>query len=162
MELDNYDCRILEQLQQSGDMGPVEMSEHVALSPSQCSRRMQQLRKAGLIRRVAAVLDAEKLGLSVSAYVLITLSSHDPEWLVEFHERIAGLEEVVQCQALTGEADILLKIVTSDLRAFNRVMSQDILQMRQIRTARSSIVLEDLKNTTQLPLKKIQDSRRIG
>lgn len=152
-ELDRFDRRILEVWQSQGDIGPVEMSGHVHLSPSQCSRRMQQLRAAGYVARVAAVLDAGKLGIGVSAYVLVTLRSHEPDWLEKFHTRIAGLDEVLECQALTGEADIILKVATRDLASFNTLLTRELLTAPEVATARSSIVLDNLKSTTSLPIR---------
>ncbi len=152
-DIDRFDTRILEVWQAHGDIGPVEMSTHVHLSASQCSRRMQQLRADGYVARVAAVLDAEKLGLGVSAYVLITLRSHEPDWLEKFHARIASMDEVLECQALTGAADIILKVATRDLASFNRLLTRELLTAPEVATARSSIVLENLKSTTNLPVR---------
>ncbi|MFV0622623.1 Lrp/AsnC family transcriptional regulator [Sphingomonas sp. ac-8] len=149
-ELDSYDLRILAAWQQQGDMGPVEMSRHANLSPSQCSRRMQQLRSAGYVAKVAAVLDAQKLGVGVSGYVLITLRSHEVSWLDAFHNRIAAMDEVLECQALTGADDILLKVATRDLASFNTLL-RELLVAPEVATSRSSIVLETLKSTTNLP-----------
>jgi Lrp/AsnC family leucine-responsive transcriptional regulator len=152
-DLDTFDSRILDVWQAQGDIGPVEMSAIVHLSASQCSRRMQQLRAAGYVARVAAVLDAGKLGLGVSAYVLITLRSHEPDWLEKFNARIAAMDEVIECQALTGAADLLLKVVTRDLASFNTLLTRELLTAPEVATARSSIVLENLKSTTNLPVR---------
>jgi Lrp/AsnC family transcriptional regulator, leucine-responsive regulatory protein len=152
-ELDRFDLRILECWQLHGDIGPVEMSEHVHLSASQCSRRMQSLRSAGYVSRVAAVLDAEKLGIGVSAYVLITLRSHESEWIDNFNKRIEAMDEVLECQALTGAADIILKVATRDLATFNTFLTRELLTAPEVATARSSIVLENLKSTTALPMR---------
>jgi Lrp/AsnC family leucine-responsive transcriptional regulator len=151
-ELDRFDQRILNVWQDNGDIGPVEMSRQVHLSPSQCSRRMQQLRAAGYIARVAAVLDPGKIGIGVSAYILITLRSHEAEWLEKFHTRIGRMDEVLECQSLTGEADIILKVSTRDLASFNMLLTRELLTMPEVATARSSIVLENLKSTTRLPI----------
>jgi Lrp/AsnC family transcriptional regulator, leucine-responsive regulatory protein len=157
-ELDSFDLHILEQWQVQGDLGPVEMSEHVHLSASQCSRRMQQLRQAGYLARVAGVLDAEKLGIGVSAYVLVTLRSHEAGWLDTFHQRIIAMDEVLECQALTGEADIILKVATRDLASFNTFLVRELLTAPEVATARSSIVLENLKSSTALPVRFARQS----
>lgn len=150
-ELDNFDIRILEIWQEQGDIGPVEMSERVHLSASQCSRRMQSLRASGHISRVSAVLAPEKLGVGVSAYVLVTLRSHETGWLEAFQRRIDALDEVLECQSLTGEADIILKVATRDLASFNTLLVRELLAAPEVATARSSIILENLKSTTALP-----------
>ncbi len=151
--LSNLDVRILEIWQRRGDIGPVEMGQEINLSASQCSRRMQQLRQAGYIRAVRAVLDGEKLGIGISAYVLVTMKSHAPDVAQAFKARMLQLDEVLECQKLTGEADMILKVVTRDLASFNRLLTRHILGAAEVATARSSIILEDVKSTTSLPLR---------
>lgn len=150
--LDRFDRKILALWQERGDIGPVEMAQAVNLSASQCSRRMQALRRSGHIRAVRAVLAPEKVAIGVSAYVLLTMKSHSPEAARAIHERVLGLDEVVQCQRLTGTADLIVKVATRDLASFNRFLSDELLSAPEIATAQSSIVLEDLKNTSSLPL----------
>ena len=77
--LDRFDVKILELWQERGDIGPVEMARYVNLSTSQCSRRMQHLRKEGYAKAVRAKLDPNKVGIGISAYVLLTMTSHSPE-----------------------------------------------------------------------------------
>jgi Lrp/AsnC family transcriptional regulator, leucine-responsive regulatory protein len=150
--LDSFDLKILQAWQRRGDLGPVEMSEIVNLSASQCSRRMQALRKTGPIRAFRAVLDPAQVGLGISAYVLLTMKSHAPEAADAFKNRVQQLEEILECQKLTGTADMILKVVTRDLDSFNYLLTQQILGAPEVATAQSSIILEDVKSTTSLPL----------
>ena len=150
--LDRFDLKILAILQQKGDIGPVEMSQAVHLPASQCSRRMQQLRKAGYIRGVHAALDAGRLGVGISAYILLTMNSHGIAAAEAFRARVLELDEVLECQKLTGEADMILKVATRDLASFNHLLTRQILGSPEVATARSSIILEDVKSTTALPL----------
>lgn len=150
--LDSFDVKILQNWQRRGDIGPVEMAEMVNLSASQCSRRMQALRKAGLVRAFSAVLDPAHIGLGISAYVLLTMKSHAPEAADAFKNRVQQLDEILECQKLTGTADMILKVVTRDLDSFNYLLTQQILRAPEVATAQSSIILEDVKSTTSLPL----------
>lgn len=150
--LDRHDLRILELWQARGDIGPVEMGEAIALSPSQCSRRMAALRRAGYVRGVHALLAPAALGIGVMAYVMITMKSHAPEAAEAFRARVQGLAEVLECHRLTGEADIILKVATRDLASFNALLTSRILAAPEVATARSSIILEEVKSTTALPL----------
>jgi DNA-binding Lrp family transcriptional regulator len=151
--LDRYDLKILDLWQQRGDIGPVEMSEAIHLSASQCSRRMAALKRAGHVRGFHAVLEPARIGIGLMAYVLITMKSHGPEAAEAFRARILALDEVLECQKLTGEADIILKVATHDLASFNRLLSHRILSAPEVATARSSIILEDVKRTTALPIR---------
>ena len=150
--LDGYDLKILAVWQQHGDIGPVEMSEAVALSPSQCSRRMAALKRDGHVRGFHARLNPASLGIGLMAYVLITMKSHAPEAADAFRSRILALDEVLECQKLTGEADIILKVATRDLASFNQLLSHRILAAPEVATARSSIILDEVKSTTALPI----------
>jgi DNA-binding Lrp family transcriptional regulator len=150
--LDQFDRKILETWQNRGDIGPVEMAQFVNLSASQCSRRMQHLRADGYVRAFRAVLDPTKVGIGISAYVLLTMKSHAPEAADALRMRILQLEEVLECQKLTGSADMILKVATRDLASFNHLLTQQILGAPEIATAQSSIILEDVKSTTCLPL----------
>jgi DNA-binding Lrp family transcriptional regulator len=151
--LDSYDVKILAAWQNRGDLGPVEMADIANLSPSQCSRRMQRLRKEGYARAVRAVLDPAKVGIGITAYVLLTMESHAPEAGEAFRKRVFELDEVLECQKLTGAADMILKVATRDLTTFNHLLTQQILGSPEVATAQSSIILEDTKSTTALPLR---------
>jgi len=151
--LDSFDRKILETWQDRGDIGPVEMAQVVHLSASQCSRRMQQLRKEGYLRAFRAVLDPAKVGIGISAYILLTMKSHAPEAADAFRARIMDLGEVLECQKLTGAADMILKVATHDLASFNRLLTRQILGSPEVATAQSSIILDDVKSTTSLPLR---------
>lgn len=151
--LDRYDIRILETLQERGDIGPVEMSEVIALSASQCSRRIAQLRRGGYIDAVRAVVYPAKVGIGLSAYILITMKSHAPDAAASFRQRVQGMDEVLECQMLTGTADMILKVATHDLQTFNQLLTQKILGAPEVANAQSSIILENIKSTTALPLR---------
>ena len=150
---DRYDVKILETWQERGDIGPVDMSQFVHLSVSQCSRRMQQLRNAGYARAVRVALDPAKIGIGISAYILLTMKSHAPDAADSFRKRVLELDEVLECQKLTGAADMILKVATHDLESFNHLLTQRILGAPEVATAQSSIILEDVKSTSSLPLR---------
>jgi Lrp/AsnC family leucine-responsive transcriptional regulator len=151
--LDSYDVKILSAWQERGDLGPVEMAELISLSSSQCSRRMQRLRKEGYTQAVRVVVDPAKVGIGITAYVLLTMASHSPEAGEAFRKRILELDEILECQKLTGAADMILKVATRDLSTFNRLLSHEILGSPEVSTAQSSIILENSKSTTSLPLR---------
>ena len=150
--LDSFDIRILGALQQQGDLGPVEMSALVPLSPSQCSRRMAALRRAGYIRAVRAVLAPDKLDIGIGAYVLLTMTSQHPGTAAGFHARLAAREEVLEAQTLTGSPDMILKVATRDLASFTDLLTNFLLAAPEVATARSSIILNEVKSTSALPL----------
>ena len=151
MTLDNFDVKLLSAIQERGDITLGELAEKVCLSSSQCSRRLQRLRDDGYINRVTALLSPQKLGFSLKSYVQVTLRSHAVEHTDEFSTFVEHSPQVLECCMLTGDADYVLKVVEADLKAFDRFV-QGLLRLPCIATVRSSLVLRDLKETTDLPL----------
>jgi Lrp/AsnC family leucine-responsive transcriptional regulator len=149
-ELDRIDVRILTVVQERGDYTLDELAERVSLSPSQCSRRLQRLRDDGYISRITTLLDANRLGLGIKAYVMVVLRQQDVR-SDAFHELIRRSTEVLECSMITGDADYLLKVCTQDLKTF-RAFVGDLTATKQVATIRSSIVVEETKCTTALPV----------
>ncbi len=150
--LDGFDRRILACLQVQGDAGVAQLSEAVFLSPSQCSRRVHRLRAEGYITRMVALLDRDRLNLAITAYVLVTLRSHGAAERKAFAARVGGLDEVLECASLAGEADFLVKICTRDLRSYNSLLMHRLLAAPEVATVRTSVVLDAIKEATGLPL----------
>jgi len=150
--LDTYDRKILDALQIDGSLGPVELSNRIALSVSQCSRRLQRLRERGMIASTVALLDGKAMNLRISAILLVTLANHSPENEQNFLDRIQSLSEVTACHYVTGELDFILNVVTRDLETYEDLLRRRILPAAEISSCRSNIILRTNKNTTALPL----------
>ena len=117
-KLDRYDLNILAELQRNAALSNQELAERIGLSPSPCSRRVKQLEDDGYITGQVALLDRKKLGLSLTAYVLIGMDRHTPERFEHFQEEIRKCPEVLECCLVTGmDADYQLKVVVPDMEA---------------------------------------------
>jgi len=150
--MDTFDRKILTILQDNGRLTNKELAEAVLLSPSPCWRRVQALEKSGIIQGYRAVLNQEKLGLTITAFAHITLDNHHTETVAAFDRAILQWPEVLECHATSGDHDYLLKIVTRDMPAYNRFVSDRLLKLPAIRAINSSFSLNCKKNTTHLPL----------
>lgn len=150
--MDNYDQRILEILQQEGRISNQKLAERVGLSASPCLRRVQKLNDDGVIERTVAQLDRQKLGLSILAFVHVSLVDHRPETLKRFDGIVTCAGEILECHALSGQYDYLLKVVTRDMAHFEHFMTHDLLAGRGVNSANTSFVLSQRKNTTALPV----------
>ena len=150
-DLDVADRRILAELQRNGRASTVELSEHVHLSPAQCHRRQKRLEEAGLIRRYVSEIDPEKLGYSVIAFVNVTVANGPYKQPRKFQQAIAGIDEIQECHTVTGEADYVLKVVATDLKAFSNFLMERLTRLDIINTT-SMVSLETLKQTTALPI----------
>jgi Lrp/AsnC family leucine-responsive transcriptional regulator len=149
-ELDRLDLKILTVVQDEGDLKLEELGKRVGLSTSQCSRRLDRLRREGYITRVAAILNPERLGLGIKAYIMVGLMPH-VEIAHAFHELVRKSPEILECSMTTGDTDFLLKVHTRDLKAFRKLIAA-LTSTKQVSALKSSIVIEETKNISALPL----------
>jgi DNA-binding Lrp family transcriptional regulator len=150
--MDQFDVKLLQALQSDGRLSNFELADLVGLSASQCSRRRAALEDAGTIASYHAHLDHEALGLGIVVFVQVTLATHSPDNSRRFLKLIESLDEVQEAYALTGEADYLVKATITDLKALSRLLNEVFLPHDSVAHVRSSIVLDRLKHTPQLPL----------
>jgi DNA-binding Lrp family transcriptional regulator len=156
--MDAFDFKLLSALQQDGRLTNFELAEKVGLSASQCSRRRAMLEESGVIESYHAHLSSEALGLGVIVFVQVTLATHSPNNSERFHRLIDGIEEVQEAYSLTGEADYLVKLTVTDLKALAHILNKVFLPHESVAHVRSSIVLDRLKQTTQLPLGRLNSA----
>lgn len=150
--MDRIDQKILKHLQSDSSLSHAELGDRVHLSPSQVSRRILKMQNEGIIAGQVALLDEQKLGLHVEAYVAVSLSSYAPDVVKKFHERISMLDEVLSCASTTGDLDYLLRIVTPDLQSYSHLMNTELLGHGDVSGVRTSVVLDRIKHTTALPV----------
>lgn len=150
--MDAFDIKLLAALQDDGRLTNFELADRVGLSASQCSRRRAALEESGVVAAYRAHLAAEALGLGVTVFVQVGLATHSPDNSKRFKALIEGLDEVQEAYALTGEADYLVKLVVTDLKALSRILNEIFLPHASVAHVRSSVVLDRLKQTSKLPL----------
>jgi DNA-binding Lrp family transcriptional regulator len=156
-DLDGFDLRILEALQENGRLSNQELGERVGLSASQCSRRRTSLEAAGMIRGYRADLAAEQLGFRLLVFVQVTLATHSGDNADKFRKLVARLDEVQEAYATTGDTDYVLKIVVPDLKDLSVLLNEILLPHESVARLRSSIVLDRLKETAWLPLRSLAE-----
>lgn len=151
-ELDAIDRKILSLLQQDSRLTMQEMSEKVGLSPSPCHRRIKMLEERGIITRYGVTIDQRAVGLPVSVFVSIKLARQREEDLERFAKAVAAWSEVMECYLMTGHRDYLLRVVVSDLSAYERFIKQKLTRLEGISSIESSFALDQVKYATALPL----------
>lgn len=160
IELDKIDRKILAILQVDGRLTNQEVAERVNLSPSPCLRRIKRLEDAGVIRKYVALIEAEKIGLGLLAYINVRLDKHtdtpskgstrSPR--IDFAASVEQWPEVVACYAMTGEMDYLLRVRVEDMNHFSRFMMDTLLKHPAVLDVKSSFALQQIKDTTALPV----------
>ena len=154
LELDSYDWRMIQALQENARISNVALSEYVNLSPSQCSRRLQRLEQSGLIEHYATILNHAQMGFGVMAFVSVTLEKHGENPAKDFHEVIAAIPNILECYSVTGDADYLLRVVLADLKTFSDFLMDQLVAIRGVSHVKSTVVLDRIKSSTNLPLNK--------
>ncbi|GGY85074.1 transcriptional regulator [Marinobacter zhanjiangensis] len=156
-KLDRTDRRILDALQRDGGLNNQQLAEAVDLSPSPCLRRVRALEEAGIIRQRVTVLDHKKLGLSLTAIILIGMDRHTPERFEAFEQQVAQYPEVQECYLITGQdADYMLKVVVPDMDHYHHFLLNQITRIPGVSGVHSSFVLRRVIDSTALPLKYLE------
>lgn len=153
VKIDNTDRKILEQIQKNGALTNQELADKVGLSPSPCLRRVRALEEAGVIVRTVTILDHKKLGLSLTAIILIGMDRHTPERFAAFEEQVSAYPEVQECYLITGQdADYMLKVVVPDMDHYHHFLLNRITRIQGVSGVHSSFVLRRVLDSTALPL----------
>lgn len=156
LSLDRMDLKILDALQRDARASNVELAERVHLSPSQFHRRLKRLEEMGIIARYVALLEPTAVGLSVMAFVGVTLEKHGANPAREFAEAINGVAEILECWAVSGDYDYLLRVVAADLAGFSDFLLHRLIRLPMVAGVRSIILLDCLKSGTALPLTQVK------
>ena len=151
--LDRLDRRILDQLQRNARISNLELAEAVGLSPTPCARRVKRLEESGLIRGHATLLDQQKLGLSLTAFISISMDRHTPDRFETFEEAVRDYPEVIECAVVTGQnSDYLLQVVVPDMAYYERFLLGRLTRIPGVSGVQSSFVLRRVVQRTALPL----------
>ncbi|WP_150302982.1 Lrp/AsnC family transcriptional regulator [Pseudomonas saliphila] len=154
--LDRYDLKILAELQRDARISNQELAERIGLSPSPCSRRVKHLEDSGYITRQVALLDPARLGLKLTAFVLIGMDRHTPERFEGFEKVIKGCAEVLDCYLVTGmDADYQLRVVVPDMEHYQQFLLGTLTRIEGVSSVRSSFMLHQIVASTELPLAHI-------
>ncbi len=155
IKLDDFDLRLLGALQDNARLTNNEVGDRIGLSPSQCSRRRSLLEAEGIIRSYRAELSASAVGLGLLVFMEVRLRKHSNDNAARFREFITQRAEVQEAYAVTGKSDYLLKIVLADLESLSVFVNTVLLRHESVARVRSTLVMERLKETTQLPLRSL-------
>jgi Lrp/AsnC family transcriptional regulator len=160
--LDPVDAKILDIIQHDASLSVAEIAERVGLSPSPCWRRIKRLEDEGIIRGRVTLLDSEKLGLGFEVYATVKLTLPTRENLDAFDQAVANWPEVVQCSNITGREDYVMRVIASDIHAFDHFLRDKLLSLGLVQDVESHIVIRGVKNTTAIPLGLMKSDAPAG
>jgi Lrp/AsnC family leucine-responsive transcriptional regulator len=155
-EFDKLDRAILRRLQADGRETYEVIGSKVGLSASAVLRRVKRLEEAGVIDRYVALVRPETVGLGLTAYLNVRLEKlterHKRNPMDQFRASVQTWPEVVECAALTGEMDYLLRVVVQDMAHYSRFIMDTLLKHPSVEDCKTSFVLDRVKGTTALPV----------
>jgi Lrp/AsnC family transcriptional regulator len=149
--LDPIDHRILGQLQRQADQSLDDLGDKVGLSRNATWRRVKRLEDSGILRKRVALLNAEALGLGLTVFVAVRTDRHDAEWAADFAKAVKSFPEILGAYRTSGELDYLIHARVTDVKAYDRLYQRLIAQI-DLKDVSASFVMEELKETTELPL----------
>ncbi len=151
--LDNVDKSLLRHLQGHGRATNAELAEAARLSDSACFRRVRALEAEGVITGYAATVDPRAVGLGLTVFVSITLSSQARDLLAAFEAAVAQAPEIMECHLMTGQADYILRVVASDVDDLERLHASLLTRLPGVARINSSIALRTVVRRTALPVR---------
>ncbi|PQA60677.1 MULTISPECIES: Lrp/AsnC family transcriptional regulator [Siphonobacter] len=152
MELDTIDRQLLNLLQENALLTVRELAERVHLSITPVHDRIKKLENQGIIEKYVALINRKRIGRGMMVYCFITLDKQRQESFQEFNEAIRQLPEVLECSVVSGNFDYLLKVIVSDMEAYNTFYQSKLSVLHSVSHMSSSFVMEEVKSTTQIGL----------
>jgi DNA-binding Lrp family transcriptional regulator len=150
--LDRASLEILQALQADATLSTHALAEKVGLSATPVWRRVKELEDRGVIRGQVVLVDREKIGLSILVLANVSLVRHSEGAVEQFEQLVSTRREIIECHAITGEADYVMKVVAADMKAYDLFLQQHIFKLPGVSSVRSNVVLREVKYETALPV----------
>ena len=158
-EIDRIDARILELIQRDAGLSVAEISEKVGLSSSPCWRRIKRMEEAGIIDKRVTLLDRAQLGLNFEVVANVKLALPSRENLETFESSVQSWPEVAECMTVTGAVDYIIRVITTDMHAYDAFLREKLLGSGLVADVQSRIIMNVSKRTTVLPLGLLEHFR---
>jgi Lrp/AsnC family leucine-responsive transcriptional regulator len=150
--LDLVDRAILKILQEDAFLTTKEVAAQLNLTTTPVFERVKRLEREGYIGRYTALVNRQKVGLSMLVFCDVALKEHNRDYLLRFERAVVELSEVLECHHITGEYDYVLKVVVRDMDDYQQFIKEKLAAFENIGRVQSHFVMTEVKNTTVLPL----------
>ncbi|MBK8955494.1 MAG: Lrp/AsnC family transcriptional regulator [Saprospiraceae bacterium] len=152
-KLDKVDIRILNFLQENSKITNLELSRKIGLSPAPTLERVKKLEQLEIIESYHAKINPNKVNLSISTFVLINLAWHIPGAMDSFVAKIKEIDEITDCYVITGDADILMRVVCKDIQAYENLLFRKLSQIKEVERLKTLMTLSIVKSSNKLPIR---------
>jgi len=151
-ELDRHDLLLLSELQRDSRQTVQQLAAAAGLSSTPCWKRVKEMEAAGIIRGYTALVDREKVGLSLCILAEVNLTRHNEDDVRRFEQAVAVCPQIVSCYATTGQADYVIKVLVPDIKSYESFLHETAFKLPGVTHVRSSVVLKEVKSETRLPV----------
>jgi len=151
-KLDSIDRKILELLQANSNITNAQLAQEIGLSPAPTLERVKKLEIQGVIKSYHAVVDMASVGLGVCTFVTVSLKGHNKDNIEKFIKAISKIPEVVECHHVTGQADFILRIVATDIPAYQKLMLEKVSNIEVVDNMQSTVILSTFKASKAIPI----------
>jgi DNA-binding Lrp family transcriptional regulator len=150
--IDGIDRRIIRELQRDASLSHAALAEKVGASSASVWRRVRNLEKSGILGRTVRLADAKALGREVNVLCQVRMTRQTTDARADFEQFIQSRDEIVECYAMSGEWDYLLRIAVRDVADYDRFIRQGVLAHPSVANAASNFALRQVKYTTEIPV----------
>ncbi len=150
-KFDQIDRALLRALQRDARLSQRDLADSVGLSQNACWRRLKALYESGLIEGHTIRLDAARLGLGLTVFVMIRTRHHSRDWLQSFRSEVSAIPNVIDFYRVAGDYDYMLKVVAEDMNAFDRIY-QRLIDKVDLDTVTSYMTMEAIADARDLPI----------
>lgn len=151
-KLDPIDRKILELLQANSNITNAQLALEIGLSAAPTLERVKKLETAGIIKSYHAVVDPAGVGIGVSTFVMASLKGHNKENITKFMQAISEIDEIIECHHVTGHADFILKVVSTDIPSYQNLMLEKVTNIEVVDNLQSMVILSTFKDTKIIPI----------
>ena len=152
VKLDSTDRKILEILQSNAKITNAQLSKDIGLSPAPTLERVKKLEQSGIIKSYHAMLDTSRIGLGVSTFVQVTLKGHNKKNIDTFINHINEIPEIIECHHITGSGDFILKVISSDISTYQKLMLEKVSEIEVVDSLQSMVILSTFKDSKVMPI----------
>ena len=160
MDLDFIDLQILNTLQADGRLAVTDLAKRVNLSATPCTQRIKKLEQTGVIQGYHARVAPKALNMALLVFVTVKLRATDEATLSAFNEAVKPVKQILECHMTGGGFDYLLKLRVKDMVEYRQVLGGVIGELPMVEGTHSYFVMEEVKETTLLPIPAQREKHR--
>jgi Lrp/AsnC family leucine-responsive transcriptional regulator len=158
--INDLDRQILTILQRNSRTSNAEIARKVGLAPSAVFERIRKLEERGVLQSYTARIEPHEVGLSLVAFTFVR--SNDRPGGIQTAEKLAEIPEVLEVHHVAGEDCFLVKVRAADTEALGRLLRERLGKIGTITSTRTTIVLETVKETSELPIAVEEEEEAVS